>query len=113
MDSENIKDKFHRFIDEKWDEWAEKDTKETIEIAPEDIQVVGKVEDMGKGEPKDNNLRVVRTKSTGDKVYVLNEAEQTKRWVASPEVLKGLGFDMNDVEEVDDAEFIKYRQITL
>lgn len=56
------------------------------------------------------DTHVVRSKSSGDKVYVLNDKEMTKRWVTSPEVLKGLGFDFSDVTEMSDLDFLKYKQ---
>ena len=54
--------------------------------------------------------RVVRTKSSGDRVYLLDDTQdpKTRSWVTNPEVLKGLGFEIEDVKEVDDAELLKY-----
>ena len=52
--------------------------------------------------------RVVRTKSTGDRVYMLTDADNSRRWITNPEVLKGLGFEMGDITEVDDSELMKY-----
>jgi len=57
---------------------------------------------------KPTNKRVVRTKASGDKVYLLDEAQKTRQWVAKPEVLEGLGFTMEDVVEINDAEAFKY-----
>lgn len=57
--------------------------------------------------PKDK--RVVRTKSTGDRVYMLDEAKKTRAWVTNPEVLKSLGFELTDVTDVDDNELLKYQ----
>lgn len=58
------------------------------------------------------DTRVVRSKSTGDKVYLLNDKEMTKRWVLSPEVLSGMGFTFSDVTEIPDEELAKYGQAT-
>lgn len=57
--------------------------------------------------PKDK--RVVRTKSTGDRVYLLDDTKKIRQWVTNPEVLKGLGFEMTDVGEADDMEVAKYQ----
>lgn len=56
--------------------------------------------------PKDK--RVVRTKSSGDRVYLLDEIKKTRQWVYNPEVLDSLGFTMGDVQEVEDSEILKY-----
>jgi hypothetical protein len=58
---------------------------------------------------KPEGKRVVRTRSSGDRVYYLDDTEKTRQWVYSPEVLESLGFDMNDVGEVEDSELLKYR----
>ena len=63
--------------------------------------------------PKDK--QAVRTKSTGDKVYILDDKLKTRQWVQSstpgvdgPTLLKELGWEMDDVVEIDDTEFIRY-----
>jgi hypothetical protein len=53
--------------------------------------------------------RVVRTKSSGDRVYFLDEVKKTRQWVTNPDVLKSLGFEIGDVVEVDDQELLKYQ----
>lgn len=53
--------------------------------------------------------RAVRTKTSGDRVYILDDADQTRRWVTSSEVLSKLGFEMSDVVEIDDTEMMKYK----
>lgn len=52
--------------------------------------------------------RVVRTKSSGDRVYLLDEVKKTRQWITNPEVLAGLGFEVGDVVEVEDSEIMKY-----
>lgn len=52
--------------------------------------------------------RVVRTKSSGDRVYCLDEEKKTRQWITNPEVLKGLGFEIEDVVEVEDTELLRY-----
>lgn len=53
--------------------------------------------------------RVVRTKQSGDRVYMLDDVKKTRQWVTNPEVLKGLGFEIEDVVEVEDSELLKYQ----
>lgn len=54
------------------------------------------------------NQRVVRTKTSGDKVYLLDEVKKTRQWITNGEVLTALGFEMGDVTEVDDVTMMKY-----
>lgn len=63
--------------------------------------------------PKDK--RVVRTKSSGDRVYLLDEVKKTRQWinssnpnVPSPELVEKLGFSMEDVQEIEDSELFTY-----
>lgn len=53
--------------------------------------------------------QVVRTKTSGDRVYLLDETGGTRQWVTNPEVLKSLGFESSDVAEVEDNELLKYQ----
>lgn len=57
--------------------------------------------------PKDK--RVVRTKASGDRVYLIDENKKTRAWLTNPEVLKASGFEIGDVQEVDDSELLKYQ----
>lgn len=52
--------------------------------------------------------RVVRTKTSGDRVYMLDEKAKTRQWVTTGDILTALGFSMADVSEIDEAEFMKY-----
>lgn len=70
--------------------------------------------DPNSDEPKEERKlpegkRVVRTKSSGDRVYMLDDEKKTRHWITNPEVLKGLGFELTDVTEVDDMEILKYQ----
>lgn len=56
--------------------------------------------------PKDK--RVIRTKSTGDRVYLIDEVAKTKAWVTSPEILTKLGFELSDVQDVEDSTLLGY-----
>lgn len=53
--------------------------------------------------------RVVRTKASGDRVYFLDDVKKTRQWIANPDVLTQLGFEMSDVVEIDDTEMIKFQ----
>lgn len=53
--------------------------------------------------------RVVRTKASGDRVYLIDEVKKTRQWVTNPEVLAALGFESSDVNEVDENEMMKYQ----
>src|ERR1035437_9681835 len=95
--------KLHQLIDQ-WaaDERATNEVKPAIEgeavITPEAPERV-----LSKGQ------RVVRTKSQGDRVYLLDYNKKTRAWVTKPEILQALGFEMGDVVEVEDTEFLKYQ----
>ena len=54
-------------------------------------------------------LRVVRTKTSGDRVYLLDEVNKTRQWLTTPEVLEGKGFTTADVVEVPDDELLRYQ----
>lgn len=56
--------------------------------------------------PKDK--RVIRTKSTGDRVYLIDETAKTKAWVTTEDILTKLGFTQADVQEVDDSALVGY-----
>lgn len=53
--------------------------------------------------------RAIRTKTGGDRVYLLDDVKKTRQWVTNPEVLKKLGFELEDVTEIDEAELMKYQ----
>lgn len=53
--------------------------------------------------------RAVRTKSSGDKVYVLDPEKMTRHWVTNADVLKSLGFELTDVGEIGESEAMKYQ----
>jgi len=53
--------------------------------------------------------RVVRSNSSGDRVYLLDEIQKTRQWVTNPEVLAGLGFTSQDVQEIEDIKLLEYK----
>lgn len=90
----------HALVDELFDEWGSNQDLPEVSEGSEEQQEKRKLPD-GK--------RVVRTKSSGDRVYYLDEDAKTRQWITNPEVLKGLGFDMSDVTEVEDTELLGYQ----
>ncbi len=63
------------------------------------------------GVAKRTDQRVVRTPSSGDRVYLLDETAKTRAWVTKGEVLTALGFIQADVEEVDDTKLLSYQMV--
>lgn len=53
--------------------------------------------------------RVVRTASSGDRVYLLDDVKKTRAWVTNPDVLDSLGFELGDVGEVTEDEMLKFQ----
>lgn len=92
----------HQLIDTLFDTWANT-AKNTVSgpITQDAPAIEGRKLPEGK--------RVVRTKQSGDRVYLLDEEKKTRAWITNPEVLKGLGFEIGDVVEVDDSEMLKYQ----
>lgn len=56
----------------------------------------------------DKNQRVVRTKTSGDRVYLIDENAKTRQWITNPQILSALGFNLEDVTDIDEPEFLKY-----
>ena len=94
MDTEELK----RQLNEVVDRWS---TAKPVEAEVETV------EEPKRELPKDK--KVVRTKSQGDRVYLLDEVAKTRQWVTTPELLDELGFNLGDVVEIDDTEMIKYQ----
>lgn len=96
----------HKLIDQLFDKQpvsTEHNGASVIGFVPPEAQVAeapAKVLPEGK--------RVVRTKTSGDRVYLLDDVKKSRQWVTNPDVLVGTGFDMSDVVEVEDTELIKY-----
>jgi len=81
---------------------------EVVTRVPADVEVVEAAKPAVE-KPKDS--RVVRTKSSGDRVYLLSlkeDGKKTRQWVYNPEVLESLGFNMGDVVEIEDSELLTY-----
>lgn len=96
MDIENLKLQVNNLIDQwyKGEQSAPNPDNKDVDVAEARVLPEGK--------------RVVRTKGSGDRVYFIDEAKNTRQWVTNPEVLKSTGFEIGDVVEVDDNELLKY-----
>lgn len=87
-----------KMLDETVTQWA-------AGVAPTDSPTAS-VEDTP---VKADGTRAVRSKGSGDRVFLLDDNAKTKRWITSPEVLKELGFEAGDVVEVEDSELAGYQ----
>lgn len=108
--------KLHKLIDD-WDaeerKKEEAENTDTAKAADPGSNVSPTGTDTAPNAPaepthNDKNQRVVRTKTSGDRVYMLDEANKTRQWVTSPEILDALGFTLNMVSEIPEPEFLKY-----
>lgn len=97
MNVEELKKKINNIIDD-WADGQQQTSNPDTETEPEAPE-----RKLPEGK------RVARTKSSGDRVYMLDDEKKTRHWVTNPEVLKGLGFELSDVVEVDDTEMLKYQ----
>jgi len=89
--------KIHVVEDNKSDMWPEDSMPTPFEEIDAEVSAVSEPETEAEV-PVDK--RVVRTKSSGDRVYMLDEVRKTRQWVTNPDVLKGLGFTPEDVKEI-------------
>lgn len=99
--------KLHQLIDT----WAAEE-RAAEEVAPKADHTITTEEATITHEPArvlPEGQRVVRVKTQGDRVYLLDETKKTRQWVTTPEILKGLGFEMSDVNEVEETEFLRYQ----
>lgn len=106
MDVSELKNNIIKVLDE----WASKQPTigfSTTEVVTPTSSVVAPPATEEPGEREDGK-RVVRTKNSGDRVFLLDDTKKSRQWITKPEVLAGLGFKMEDVGEVDDAELMKY-----
>ena len=90
MDVEEARRQINSVLDQ-WYEKQKNPTTQVEEVKPE----------------RTDGKRAVRSKSTGDRVMLLDDNEKTKAWITSPEILAKLGFDMADVEDVEDSEMLQ------
>jgi len=92
MDLEDLKYQINNVIDSWISKNAEGTETTVIDVKP--VRTDGK--------------RVIRSKGSGDRVLLLDPTAKTKAWVTSPEILTKLGFEMSDVEDIDDKELLDY-----
>lgn len=97
-------DALRRLVDEAITKWASGAS--PTDAAPSPANEHTEVKD-DKQLPKDK--RVVRTKSSGDRVYLIDETKKTRQWVTNPKILESLGFTLNDVVEIEDNEALNYQ----
>ena len=86
------------------EEAPQKPTEDTTESAPEPVKVEVKEE-----KPKPEGKRAARSPGTGDKVYILDTKEKTKHWVTTEKILNEQGFELGEVENLEDSEINEYR----
>lgn len=87
-----------KMLDETVTQWA-------AEVSPTDSPTAS-VEDKL---PRTDGKRAVRTKSTGDRVYLVDDNAKTKAWITTPEIMAQLGFNMSDVVDLEDSELVGYQ----
>lgn len=98
----------HKLVDDIFDR-AVVASPEVVAQSPQSIEAQGEHVPEEPVRVLPEGKRVVRTKSSGDRVYLIDEVKKTRQWVTNPEVLKSLGFEIGDVNEVDETEFLKYQ----
>lgn len=96
MDTEDLK----RRLNDTIDQWAK---------GQDQHRVTGEGEVEFVKPPRTDGKRAVRTKGTGDRVFLIDDNEKTKAWITSPEILASLGFEMSDVVDLEDSELIDYK----
>lgn len=96
----------HKLIDE----WAAQQPKVTVSTPPEGNEepaITGEAEIVPERKLPEG-LRAVRTKTSGDRVYLLTEDKKTRQWITNPEVLASYGFEAADVVDIEDNELLAY-----
>jgi len=96
MDLEDLKYQINNVIDG----WIAKNTSTPVDGTETTVIDVK--------EPRTDGKRVIRSKGSGDRVLLIDPTTKTKAWVTSPEILTKLGFEMSDVEDIDDKELLEY-----
>lgn len=89
-----------KMIDETITQWV---AGGSADVSPEPTAAI---EDKG---ARTDGKRAVRTKSTGDRVYLIDDSAKTKAWITSPAIRDALGFADADVEELEDSELVSYQ----
>lgn len=102
MDTEDLKYRINNVID-IWFKEQNQDKQPGISVQTENDEESVGVRELPEGK------RVVRTKTSGDRVYLLDEVKKTRQWVTNPDVLDSLGFSLTDVGEVDEDKMLTYQ----
>lgn len=92
-----------KLIDEAITQWV---AGSSADVSPEPTAAV-----LDKPKRSDGK-RAVRTKSTGDRVYLLfkdTDGINKKAWITTPDIREALGFSDSDVEHLEDSELISYQ----
>lgn len=91
-----------KLIDEAITQW---EAGGSADVSPEPTAAV---EDK---RPRTDGKRAVRTKTSGDRVFLIDDNAKTKAWITSQEILNKLGFEIEDVQDLPDEELISYQQV--
>lgn len=94
----------HKLVDELFDNIAGTSEEGPIEAVEAEV-----VEEIKEDRVLPEGKRAVRTDSSGDRVYLLDEVKKTRQWITNPQILEGFGFEQTDVVKVEDNELLKYQ----
>jgi hypothetical protein len=119
----------HQFIDECWDKWHQSlSGNDGMATTPGPLTKTSAMQSQriaaikppsatatsSSDEPKEtkkiDGVWVTRTKSSGDRVYCLDDKTKTYIWVESPQMLESLGFEFKDVVDITDGELSQYKR---
>lgn len=104
IDVAALREFVHAAVDEAITQWTAGAALEQTSPTSTNIEVIDETPIRTLPEGK----RIVRTKSGGDRVYLLNEDKMTRHWLTNPEVVKDQGFELGDAVEVEESELHKY-----
>ena len=102
--------KLRELLNKAVDEWVATQPTFTVSSTAEPVQVNVPVptEEVEVERVFPEGKRVVRTKTSGDRVYELDEVAKTRRWVTNGDILTAFGWQQADVVAIDDSEILKY-----
>jgi len=85
--------------------------KKVVEVeADEKIEAKSAVKKPTPKAKKNRVGEVVRTRGSGDRVYYVLKGK--RQWVENPDILRKLGFDFSDVNEIEDVKLTEYDEGT-
>lgn len=94
-----------KLVDDAITQWAAGVSPDVASPANE----ITEVKDEAPARVLPEGKRVVRTKSSGDRVYLLDDEKKTRQWVTTSENLTALGFIMEDVQTIEDSELLDFK----